>query len=60
MIFAYMTMKELETELIEIGDQISELYCNEDLTDEEYFAAAGLLRLEELAISIELSERGIK
>ena len=60
MIFANMTIEELETELIEIGDQISELYCNEDLSDEAYFEAASLLRLEELAISIELSERGVK
>tara|TARA_R110000868_G_scaffold15967_7_gene72273 strand:+ start:678 stop:860 length:183 start_codon:yes stop_codon:yes gene_type:complete len=60
MIFANMTIEELETELTEIGDQIGDLYVNEQITDEEYFAAASLLRLEELAISIELSERGVK
>jgi len=60
MIFAKMTIEELETELIEIGDQINELYCNEEISDEAYFEAASLLQLEELAISIELTERGVK
>ena len=32
----------------------------QDLSDEEYFEAASQLRLEELAISIELFERGVK
>jgi hypothetical protein len=58
--FTNMTTEELENEFIEIGDQINELYCNEDLSDEEYFEAASQLRLEELAISIELAERGVK
>jgi hypothetical protein len=58
--FENMTTEELETELIEIGDQINELYCNEDILDTEFFEAASQLRLEELAISIELFERGGK
>ena len=56
MIFANMTTEELEKELIEIGEQINAFY-SEDLSDE---AAASLLRLEKLAISIELTERGVK
>ncbi len=55
-----MTTEELENEFIEIGDQINELYCNEDISDEEYFETASQLSLEELAISIELFERGVK
>tara|TARA_R110001606_G_scaffold386383_1_gene550388 strand:- start:151 stop:333 length:183 start_codon:yes stop_codon:yes gene_type:complete len=58
--FTKMTTEELENEFIEIGDQINELYSNQDISDEEYFEAASQLRLEELAISIELFERGVK
>ena len=58
--FTKMTTEELENEFIEIGDQINELYSNQDISDEEYFQAASQLRLEELAISIELFERGVK
>lgn len=41
--FTKMTTEELENEFIEIGDQINELYFNQDLSDEEYFEAASQL-----------------